>query len=275
MKFVVECSQEKPIIKRNGNQLDIIIVEVGSNICRSNNKSRAFDQANERKEFGHRSELSLIQSKPRQSKTVKIPANAAKKLTRLYLKYKRMVGSNGTMIAIRLVRSKLRKREDSQHHNHHHQPNQVHPEQVQRPPVNMMDNNHSAVNPASANAGLVNPAMSSSNSTVDSCCNDKQQQQAASSIVAAALENAAAGATMVYTTGNGCSTTDQFIWQFPPPYPPPNTPPPQYTLYNDQVCFLFSSSYFISSISRSTFILYRHDSTSRACSFFSLFRFVT
>ncbi|XP_017791756.1 PREDICTED: uncharacterized protein LOC108573792 [Habropoda laboriosa] len=38
----------------------------------------------------------------------------------------------------------------------------------------------------------------------------------------------------VYTMAN---TTDQFVWQFPPPYPPPHTPT-QYALYNDQVGLL-------------------------------------
>lgn len=136
------------------------------------------------------------------------------------------------MIAIRLVRSKLRKREEHHHHN------AVHPEQVQCTTA--------APIPATANpsaGGIVNPAMSTSTITVDSCCaqsqtstivptigngcngNQQQQQQQQE-------RNPETASTMVYTTGTGAA--EQFIWQFPPPYPPPNTPPPQYTLYNDQ-----------------------------------------
>ncbi|XP_058798252.1 uncharacterized protein LOC131668249 isoform X2 [Phymastichus coffea] len=136
-----------------------------------------------------------------------------------------LVGVIIVLLAVTI--SKLRKREDSQHH----QPNQVHPEQVQCPPINMMAPDAASTQSSCNNnnsVGIVNRAMSSSTTTVDSCCNDKS---AASTIVAAALENAA-GTTMVYTTNTGAA--EQFIWQFPPPYPPPNTPPPQYTLYNDQ-----------------------------------------
>lgn len=110
-----------------------------------------------------------------------------------------MVGSNGTMLAIRLVRSKLRKREDHS--------NTVHPEpavvQTAAAPV-----------PASASP--------SSNGALQSCdampphCTD-----------------------LGPSTDPELAYTGQFVWQFPPPYPPPHTPPPQYSLYNnDQVRIL-------------------------------------
>lgn len=102
-----------------------------------------------------------------------------------------MVGSNGTMIAIRLVRSKLRKRED--HHSEH-------PEQtvVQTATDNNLSNNNQTVLPES----IIPPDSNH------------------------AYTNNAYTAT---------TTSEQFVWQFPPPFPPPRINPSQYALYNEQV----------------------------------------
>ncbi|XP_003425271.2 uncharacterized protein LOC100679976 isoform X4 [Nasonia vitripennis] len=142
-----------------------------------------------------------------------------------------LVGVIIVLLAVTI--SKLRKREEHQHHQHHHPANSVHPEQVQQQPQQPTQVVTAQTAPNPAASGIVNPAMSSSTTTVDSCCAGAQ------STIVAALGNGCSlerspdtASTMVYTTGTGAA--EQFIWQFPPPYPPPNTPPPQYTLYNDQ-----------------------------------------
>lgn len=106
------------------------------------------------------------------------------------------------MIAIRLVRSKLRKREDHS--------NVVHPE----PTVVQM-----ATSPVST---IVPPPYPD-----EGCCT-----QMSTTTTSTDLGNNTPGEQdNVYATAN---PADQFVWQFPPPYPPPHTPT-QYTLYNDQV----------------------------------------
>ncbi|KAK0081962.1 hypothetical protein PV325_011324 [Microctonus aethiopoides] len=140
-----------------------------------------------------------------------------------------MVGSNGTMIAIRLVRSKLRKREDNandevhhhHHHHHHHHQNNLDQSSVTQTSPNSITNNNVITTTNNTgqtmmtmsqdirNNGIVNPAMSINNLEINGI-ND-------------------GNANFVTETN-----ADQFVWQFPPPYPPPITPPPQYTLYNDQ-----------------------------------------
>lgn len=138
------------------------------------------------------------------------------KLSKLYLRYKRkMVGSNGTMIAIRLVRSKLRKREDHS--------NAVHPE----PTVVQ-----TATSPIST--------IVASSYSVEGCCTQISTTTTSTDLG----NNTAVEQDNVYVTTNA---TEQFVWQFPPPYPPPHTPA-QYALCNGQVgrnCFsCFSSLYF-------------------------------
>lgn len=121
------------------------------------------------------------------------------------------------MIAIRLVRSKLRKREDHS--------NAVHPEATVV---------QTATSPVST---IVEPSYPG-----EGCCT-----QTSVTTTSTDLGNSTAvEQDNVYATVN---PADQFVWQFPPPYPPPHTPT-QYTLYNDQVstmykpCFLLS--YFLS-----------------------------
>lgn len=131
----------------------------------------------------------------------KISPQVGKKFTKLYLKYKKMVGSTGTMIAIRLVRSKLRKREDHS--------NVVHPE----PAVVQ-----TATSPVST---IVSPSYPAEGG----CCTQ------VSTNTSTEFRNTTNDQENAYASSN---PADQFVWQFPPPYPPPHTPPPQYTLYNDQ-----------------------------------------
>lgn len=116
-----------------------------------------------------------------------------------------MVGSNGTMIAIRLVRSKLRKREDHS--------NVVHPETAVV---------QTATSPVSTIVSPSHPAADGG------CCT---QVSTATTTTAAEFRNNSCEQDNAYSMTN---PADQFVWQFPPPYPPPHTPPPQYTLYNDQ-----------------------------------------
>ncbi|KOC63764.1 hypothetical protein WH47_02790 [Habropoda laboriosa] len=111
-----------------------------------------------------------------------------------------MVGSNGTMIAIRLVRSKLRKREDHT--------NTVHPDAA------VVQTATSPVSTIVAQSYPVEGCTQTSMTTATDLGNSTAVEQ----------DN------NVYTMAN---TTDQFVWQFPPPYPPPHTPT-QYALYNDQ-----------------------------------------
>lgn len=114
------------------------------------------------------------------------------------------------MIAIRLVRSKLRKREDHS--------NSVHPE----PTVVQ-----TATSPVSTIAPPSYPD--------EGCCT-----QMSTTTTSTDLGNHTAGEQdNVYATAN---PADQFVWQFPPPYPPPHTP--QFTLYNDQVGTPFPFSSF-------------------------------
>lgn len=136
--------------------------------------------------------------------SLKISSQVKKKLSKLYLKYKRkMVGSNGTMIAIRLVRSKLRKREDHS--------NAIHPE------------------PAVVQTATTPPVSTivSSSYPVEGCCT----QTSTTTMSTDLGNNTSIEQDTVYASAN---PTDQFVWQFPPPYPPPHTPA-QYALYNDQV----------------------------------------
>lgn len=136
------------------------------------------------------------------------------KLSKLYLRLKqkkKMVGSNGTMIAIRLVRSKLRKREDHS--------NAVHPEATVV---------QTATSPVST---IVEPSYPG-----EGCCT-----QTSVTTTSTDLGNSTAvEQDNVYATVN---PADQFVWQFPPPYPPPHTPT-QYTLYNDQVSTMYKSYFF-------------------------------
>ncbi|KOX75456.1 hypothetical protein WN51_12200 [Melipona quadrifasciata] len=112
-----------------------------------------------------------------------------------------MVGSNGTMIAIRLVRSKLRKREDHS--------NAVHPEAAVV---------QTATSPVST---IVAPSYPG-----EGCCT-----QTSFTTTSTDLGNSTSvEQDNVYATTN---PADQIVWQFPPPYPPPHTPA-QYALYNDQ-----------------------------------------
>ncbi|KAK1120439.1 hypothetical protein K0M31_012419 [Melipona bicolor] len=115
-----------------------------------------------------------------------------------------MVGSNGTMIAIRLVRSKLRKREDHS--------NAVHPEAAVV---------QTATSPVST---IVAPSYPG-----EGCCT-----QTSITTTSTDLGNSTSvEQDNVYATAN---PADQIVWQFPPPYPPPHTPA-QYALYNDQFCY--------------------------------------
>lgn len=140
-----------------------------------------------------------------------------------------MVGSNGTMIAIRLVRSKLRKREDNAND---HQVNSE-PAVVQTA-TSACNNNNNINNNYQAN-GNYNNNLNLSNGVTTG-------QMLSSDIRNNGIVNPAASITASEINGivDGTIVTeanDQLVWQFPPPYPPPLTPPPQYTLYNDQVIF--------------------------------------
>lgn len=106
------------------------------------------------------------------------------------------------MIAIRLVRSKLRKREDHS--------NAVHPETAVV---------QTATSPVSTIVAQTYP--------VDGCYTQTSVTTASTDLGS----NTAIEQDIVYSTAN---PADQFVWQFPPPYPPPHTPT-QYALYNDQV----------------------------------------
>lgn len=114
------------------------------------------------------------------------------------------------MIAIRLVRSKLRKRED-------HANDEVHPEQP------------AVVQTAVAESAII--ATTTASQTVFATSQDIRNNgivnPAANCITSTEMTN---GGTIITEMNS-----DKLTWQFPPPYPPPHTPPPQYTLYNDQV----------------------------------------
>lgn len=136
-----------------------------------------------------------------------------------------MVGSNGTMIAIRLVRSKLRKRED--HHS-----SAVHPEAA----TTMVQ---TATSPATI--GLPSPPPLSTHP--NGCCTQISTTTTTTTstdlVNNACDEHVYASTTMTMTTTTAVTPSvnpvEPFAWQFPPPYPPPHMPPAQYTLYNDQV----------------------------------------
>lgn len=114
------------------------------------------------------------------------------------------------MIAIRLVRSKLRKREDhGNDQSHTDQPSVV---QTATPAQTVVTTNGDIRNNGIVNNGAIITASELSNAIITD------------------------GDTEFVNETNA----EQFIWQFPPPYPP-LTPPPQYTLYNDQVNNIFSS----------------------------------
>lgn len=129
------------------------------------------------------------------------------KFARLYQKYRKMVGSNGTMIAIRLVRSKLRKRED-----HHSSTDAVHPEATVV---------QTATSPGTIATIATTPAHP------DDC-----RTQISTDIGNGVCNEHVYAATTVTPSAN---PVEPFAWQFPPPYPPPHVPSAQYTLYNDQV----------------------------------------
>lgn len=118
-----------------------------------------------------------------------------------------MVGSNGTMIAIRLVRSKLRKRED-----HHSSTDAVHPEATVV---------QTATSPATIGTAPAHP---------DDCCTQISTTTISSDLNNSVCNEHVYAATTVTPSAN---PVESFAWQFPPPYPPPHMP--QYTLYNDQV----------------------------------------
>lgn len=147
------------------------------------------------------------------------------KFARLYQKYRKMVGSNGTMIAIRLVRSKLRKREDQS------STDAVHPE--------------ATVVQTATSPGTIGTAPTTH---PDDCCT---QISSSTTTISTDIGNSVCNehvyaATTVTPSAN---PVEPFAWQFPPPYPPPHLPPAQYTLYNDQVgIHLVYILYFISAV---------------------------
>ncbi|KAF3427973.1 hypothetical protein E2986_04967, partial [Frieseomelitta varia] len=148
--------------------------------------------------FENRGRINSLKIESKKSKSIKA------KLSRLYLKLRqqtKMVGSNGTMIAIRLVRSKLRKREDHS--------NAVHPEAAVV---------QTATSPVST---IVAPSYPG-----EGCCTQTSVTTTSTDLGS----STAVEQDNVYATAN---PTDQIVWQFPPPYPPPHTPA-QYALYNDQ-----------------------------------------
>ncbi|KMQ96623.1 hypothetical protein RF55_3081 [Lasius niger] len=119
-----------------------------------------------------------------------------------------MVGSNGTMIAIRLVRSKLRKRED-----HHSSTDAVHPEATVV---------QTATSPATIGTAPTHP---------DDCCTQISTTTISTDLNNSVCNEHVYAATTVTPSAN---PVEPFAWQFPPPYPPPHMPSAQYTLYNDQ-----------------------------------------
>lgn len=119
------------------------------------------------------------------------------------------------MIAIRLVRSKLRKREDHS--------NAVHPEPA-------------VVQTATPGNNVVSTtSVTTTTGPAEGCCTQTTVvTTTTTAVVTMDNHNNTEEPDPIFTTTT-TATAEQFIWQFPPPYPPPNTPPPQYTLYNDQV----------------------------------------
>lgn len=148
------------------------------------------------------------------------------KFARLYQKYRKMVGSNGTMIAIRLVRSKLRKRED-----HQSSTDAVHPE--------------ATVVQTATSPGTIGTAPTTH---PDDCCT---QISSSTTTISTDIGNSVCNEHVYATTTvtPSANPVEPFAWQFPPPYPPPHLPPAQYTLYNDQVgVHLVYILYFISTV---------------------------
>lgn len=113
------------------------------------------------------------------------------------------------MIAIRLVRSKLRKRDD-----HHSSAGAVHPETTVV---------QTATSLATIGAPTTHP---------DGCCTQMSTTTMSTDLGNSVCDEHVFAATTVTPSAN---PVDPFAWQFPPPYPPPHMPPAQYALYNDQV----------------------------------------
>lgn len=111
------------------------------------------------------------------------------------------------MIAIRLVRSKLRKRDD------HSSAGTVHPETT-------------VVQTATSLATIGTPVTHP-----DGCCTQMSTTTMSTDLGNSVCEDHVFAATTVTPSAN---PVDPFAWQFPPPYPPPHMPPAQYALYNDQ-----------------------------------------
>lgn len=135
-----------------------------------------------------------------------------------------MVGSNGTMIAIRLVRSKLRKREE--HHS-----NVVHPETatvVQTATVSASSATISTIVPPTSSQ-LEDERCSAQVTIVDDN-SSPPPFNGVTTITTATTTTITTGTNVEHDdTYANATSPDQFVWQFPPP-----SPPPQYTLYNDQ-----------------------------------------
>ncbi|CAG5088703.1 Protein of unknown function [Cotesia congregata] len=138
-----------------------------------------------------------------------------------------MVGSNGKLIAIRLVRSKLRKREDNA--NDHQEPAVVQTATSDACNNNNINNNVNNVNNNGNynNNNNINLNGVTTGQMLSTDIRNNGIVNPAASITVSEINGIVDGT--IVTEGN-----DQFVWQFPPPYPPPLTPPPQYTLYNDQ-----------------------------------------
>lgn len=136
-----------------------------------------------------------------------------------------MVGSHGTMIAIRLVRSKLRKREE--HHS-----NVVHPEAatvVQTATVSASSATISTIVPPTSSQ-LEDERYSAQVTINDGNSSPPSPPNGVTTVTTATATTTTTGTTNEHDdTYANASSPDQFVWQFPPPYPPP-----QYTLYNDQ-----------------------------------------
>ena len=129
------------------------------------------------------------------------------------------------MIAIRLVRSKLRKREDHGVNEAHTEPSVV-----------------QTATPISTQQTVVSVGhdVISTNNAELRCNNSINTATTTCSLNSVDVVNGIPEGNLAHANDNG----DPFIWQFPPPYPP-LTPPPQYTLYNDQVNIIFFSLIYL------------------------------
>lgn len=129
------------------------------------------------------------------------------------------------MIAIRLVRSKLRKREE--HHS-----NVVHPENatvVQTATVSASSATISTIVSTPPSSQLGNERCLAQVTTGDGT--SPPSPTAVTTVTTATTTTTTATSVEHDGAYPIASTQDQFVWQFPPPYPPQ-----QYTLsYNDQV----------------------------------------